>query len=407
MTATDRFPTMTSSCRMRRWLADPKLLGGREALIASLACLLAIFATAWLSQFFSINRPILLASMGASTFILFALPGSGLAQPWPLVGGHLVSGLVGVAFAHAGIANIATAAALTAGASVLGMHVLRCLHPPGVATALIPLLSFSPDNRPGLDFLLAPLLLNVALLLLLTLIINRWLLARQYPAISNAKLKHQVADPTSLDLLAIDIEEIEQVRQDFGQLLDVGNHDLQHLFGRLQLRRQQKHWPELTCGDIMQRNVITLDYASEVESAWRLIHRQQLKVFPVLDRSRRVIGIVTLQDFLKNLPLLPYQGFAERWLAFIKRTPATSTGKPEAIGHIMSRKVTVLPASAPLAELIALILEEGHRHVPIVDQERRFIGLAGIKQALAVLASKSADGEAPAGQDSALNEYVR
>ncbi|UUZ55438.1 HPP family protein [Massilia sp. H-1] len=42
----------------------------------------------------------LIAPMGASAVLLFCLPASPLAQPWAVIGGNLVSALVGVACAR-------------------------------------------------------------------------------------------------------------------------------------------------------------------------------------------------------------------------------------------------------------------------------------------------------------------
>jgi CBS domain-containing membrane protein len=140
----------------------------------------------------------------------------------------------------------------------------------------------------------------------------------------------------------------------------------------------------------MQRNIVTVEYATEVESAWSLMQQSQLKVLPVLDRSRRVIGIVTQYDFMKNLQLTPHADLQHNWLAFIKRTPAISTDKPEAIGHIMTRKVKTLSASTPFSELIPLLLIEGHRHVPIVDDEQRFVGMVSQTNLISALFNRQA-----------------
>jgi CBS domain-containing membrane protein len=121
-----------------------------------------------------------------------------------------------------------------------------------------------------------------------------------------------------------------------------------------------------------------------------------LKALPVLDRSSRVIGIVTQYDFLKNLKLTPYQNFQDKWLAFIKRSQDITTNKPEAIGHIMTRKVKILSASAHIAELIPLVVNEGHHHVPIVDEEGRFVGMVFQSRLLSTLFNNQAATQARA-----------
>ncbi|MDE2341383.1 MAG: HPP family protein [Alphaproteobacteria bacterium] len=77
-----------------------------------------------------------LGSMGASAVLVFGVPRGALSQPWPLVGGHLISAAIGVTCARF-ISSIEFSAACAVGLAIGAMHYLRCLHPPGGATALI------------------------------------------------------------------------------------------------------------------------------------------------------------------------------------------------------------------------------------------------------------------------------
>src|SRR5450830_1606221 len=77
----------------------------------------------------------LIAPMGASAVLLFAVPASPLAQPWSIIGGNLVSALVGVSYAKL-VAEPALAAALAIALAIACMFALRCIHPPSGAVAL-------------------------------------------------------------------------------------------------------------------------------------------------------------------------------------------------------------------------------------------------------------------------------
>lgn len=125
----------------------------------------------------------------------------------------------------------------------------------------------------------------------------------------------------------------------------------------------------------MLRNVTSVEYGTEVEDAWRIMHSQNLKTLPVIDKSRRVIGIVTWHDFLKFITVDNATNFSNALLKFIRRTTNISSNKPEAVGHIMSTKISVLPETAPIAELIPLMSNQGHRQVPIVNAENRLVGM--------------------------------
>ncbi|MFG3757464.1 HPP family protein, partial [Klebsiella pneumoniae] len=78
------------------------------------------------------RAPLLVASIGASAVLLFAVPASPLAQPWPIIGGNSVSALVGIVVARA-IGDPLLAAAVAAALAIAVMSLARCLHPPGGA----------------------------------------------------------------------------------------------------------------------------------------------------------------------------------------------------------------------------------------------------------------------------------
>ncbi len=370
----------------RTFSIEPVRLSLKEKAIVTLACFTAIAITSYISlRYANVHSATLIASMGASAVILFVMPSSPLAQPWQFAGGQLTSALSGI-FCAFYISDQTLSAALAVGLAVMIMLLLRCLHPPGAATALSPVLSELHKPTLDLDFLLQPVGINVLLMLAMAYTINQLILRRNYPTIPPTPVQSVNNQTYRLNkLAAISEYDLEQAVLDFDQYLDIGTDALLQIFTRLQLITFEKHTENLTCADIMQRNIVTVEYATEVEAAWTLMYDQQLKVLPVLDVTHRVIGIVTRYDFLKNLKLTPYLSFQEKWLAFIQRSTSTHTRKPEAIGHIMTRKVKTLSSNAHIAELLPLITNEGHHHVPIVDDENRFVGVVFQSQLLAAL----------------------
>jgi len=120
-------------------------------------------------------------SVGASAVLLFAVPHGQLAQPWPLIGGQIVSAVAGVACARL-IDDPLAASATALGVAIGGMHYLRCVHPPGGATALSAVLGGEAVRALGFGFVLAPVLLNVAVLLGTAIAFNAFFPWRRYPA---------------------------------------------------------------------------------------------------------------------------------------------------------------------------------------------------------------------------------
>ena len=124
---------------------------------------------------------LIVASMGASAVLLFAVPHGRLSQPWPVFGGHMVSALVGVTCAQL-VANPILAAALAVGLAIGAMHYLRCIHPPGGATALTAVVGGSAVHELGYGFLVMPVLINVFVILVVAVLFNYPFAWRRYPA---------------------------------------------------------------------------------------------------------------------------------------------------------------------------------------------------------------------------------
>lgn len=122
----------------------------------------------------------LVASMGASAVLLFAVPHGPLSQPWPVFGGHLVSAIVGVACANM-IAQPMLAAPVAVGLAIGAMHYLHCIHPPGGATALVAVVGGEPVHQLGFHFVLTPVLWNAMVILAVALLFNYPFAWRRYP----------------------------------------------------------------------------------------------------------------------------------------------------------------------------------------------------------------------------------
>jgi len=134
------------------------------------------------SQFLGADATLLMvASMGAGAVLLFGVPHGALSQPWPALGGHLISAIVGVACAQ-WIDDITLAASLAVGLAILLMHYSRSLHPPGGATALLAVIGGADVHALGYAYVWAPVMLNALTLFLVALVFNNLSPTRRYPA---------------------------------------------------------------------------------------------------------------------------------------------------------------------------------------------------------------------------------
>jgi CBS-domain-containing membrane protein len=158
-------------------------LGQHEAWISGLGGLLGIFLVmltgkAWLGEHSVVFA---ISSMGSSAVLLFGMPHAPASQPWPVLGGHLVSGVAGVLAVQWLAHDPALAAALAVGGAITVMHLLRCLHPPGGATALYAVLMAEPVSAMGWGYLTGPVMLGTCVMLATAVIWNYPFAWRRYP----------------------------------------------------------------------------------------------------------------------------------------------------------------------------------------------------------------------------------
>ena len=372
---------------------DPVNLSIKSKLLSVASSFIAILIVAWVTQKSGVSAsyPIIVASMGASAVILFIMPHSPLAQPWPLIGGHLVSAIIGITCTQL-FADTIVASACASGGSVLAMLLLRCLHPPGAATALTPIIAGDPANFMNYSFVLMPVGVNVAIMLVMAIAINRWVLRYDYPTNTyqgdNKKLKHDTLIQPS-QRTGISEQDLEQALENMDMFMDVSAGDLSKLLSDAQMQSFKRYSGNITCADIMIKNIPTVEYGTEVEEAWKIMQSEKLKAMPVIDRAKRVIGIITWNDFFKFITVGANESFQEKFRAFIRRSSDVSTDKPESVGHIMTSSVSVLPESTHIADLIPLMSNQGYRQIPIVNNEKRLVGMVYQANLIAALYNES------------------
>jgi CBS domain-containing membrane protein len=105
----------------------------------------------------------LIAPMGASAVLLFAVPLSPLARPWPAIGGNTIAALIGVTVAGL-IEDRVAAASVAVAATIAVTASLRCVHPPAGAVALTTVVGGPAVTAAGYGFAAIPVLLNTLLL---------------------------------------------------------------------------------------------------------------------------------------------------------------------------------------------------------------------------------------------------
>ncbi|MDX1298787.1 MAG: HPP family protein [Pseudomonas sp.] len=346
----------------------PMAVSLSERVLSCVGAVLGLLFSGWLCrEALGSASPWLIAPMGASAVLLFAVPASPLAQPWSIVGGNLISALVGVSCA-AWLGHSAPVAALAGGLAIAAMFALRCLHPPGGAVALTAVLAGPEVAQLGYHFALYPVGLNSLGLLLIALLFNN-ALRRQYPhqPLEHGNV-HKTRDPIPRERLGFTPDDLDAVLEARGELLDISREDLEEILLQTEARAYQRRFGEVRCVDIMSRDVQTLAPTAGLGEARASLYEHRLTAMPVVSAEGELLGMLGLHEVLQ-----------------------APTGA-EDVGACMRRQVPTCRADWPVTYLLQMFTDGDVHQVPVIDEERRVVGIVSQTDLLAAMFRMSLQG---------------
>lgn len=164
---------------------SPPRVSNGEILWSWIGAVLGMGLLAWVHRllFVGTDMTLMIGSFGASAVLVYGATRSPLAQPRNLVGGHVVSALVGVTTWKLLHHDPSLAASFAVATSIALMHLTRTLHPPGGATALIAVIGSDQIHDLGYLYVLVPATVGPVLLLVVGLLVNNIPRSRRYPEI--------------------------------------------------------------------------------------------------------------------------------------------------------------------------------------------------------------------------------
>ncbi len=154
-----------------------------EIIWSWLGAFLGISTLIWTNKIFlsGTDLTLVIGSFGASVVLIYGAIQSPLAQPRNLIGGHIISALVGVACYKLFYTVPWFAAPMAVATAIAIMQLTYTLHPPGGATALIAVIGSEHIHRIGWWYVLAPAAMGAIILLIVALLVNNIPQDRQYP----------------------------------------------------------------------------------------------------------------------------------------------------------------------------------------------------------------------------------
>ncbi len=168
---------------MKGTTKSPPAVGLSEIIWSWIGAFLGIAAVAFINynSFEQTDLVMIIGSFGASAVLIYGAIKSPLAQPRNLLGGHIISAIIGVtAYKIIGTPMWLTASVAVATA-IAAMHVTKTLHPPGGATALIAVIGSQKIHDLGYLYVIVPTGIGAIIMLIVALLINNIPKSRNYP----------------------------------------------------------------------------------------------------------------------------------------------------------------------------------------------------------------------------------
>lgn len=329
-------------------------------------------------------RLLLIAPLGATSFLVFAVPNSPLAQPWSAIVGNGLSAAVAVTVLKLGL-PIELSAGLAVGGAMAAMALARALHPPGAAVALATVLTASKWGALGYSFVFVPVVFDTILLVALATVYNR-LTGRVYPFRQRPVGLHATADPSPERRLGLSAEDLSAVLDRFNLSANIGAEDFGRVLAAAEAEAARHYFDDLTCGDVMSRDVVSVTPETRLGVVADLFRQHRFKTLPVVAEGGKLCGIITQNDLIQRArgeALGSGTGFA----AAMTRLADVARGGLRA-GDIMTAELRTVTPEDGIGILVHLLADDGVQATPVVAGDR-LAGIVTRSDLLAVLARQT------------------
>ncbi|HMK35002.1 MAG TPA: HPP family protein [Desulfomonilaceae bacterium] len=174
---------MSYFAKMKGTTKSPPGVSLTEVALSWLGSFIGITVVAILQSLFfdGTDLVLMIGSFGASAVLVYGAVKSPLAQPRNLLGGHVLSALIGVGAFTIFQSQPVLAAAAAVATAIAVMHATKTLHPPGGATALIAVIGGEKVHSLGFLYAVVPAGVGAAVLLVVALLFNNIPKGRRYP----------------------------------------------------------------------------------------------------------------------------------------------------------------------------------------------------------------------------------
>lgn len=146
-----------------------------------------------------------------------------------------------------------------------------------------------------------------------------------------------------------------------------------------------------TVRDIMTAPAVTVTREISLEDAAETMLDREIGSLVVVDGSGKAVGIVTDSDFGARPARVPFSTFRSRklldkWLGKENAEEIYEEARATTVGEIMRSPLRTVELEASIDRVLEVMLDHDVKHVPVVDDGGRAVGMVARHDLLKMLA---------------------
>lgn len=325
----------------------------------------------------------MIAPFGATSVLLFAVPNSPLAQPWPAIVGNVIAAIVGVVVCMV-VVDPVFRVAFAVGLAISTMMLLRAVHPPAGAVAMTAALSPEAIEQLGFWFALSPVAAGSAALVVLATVYAR-VTGRHYPFRQfDDRSAHDTEDQDPVERIGLSEEELTGILERYRQTFNLGVEDLSRLIGAAELQAASHAAGPLEAEGIMSRDLVTVRPDATLSTVAALFRKHRFTSLPVVDEEHKFLGII-FQMHLINRASDDALRLNRRFGSALRRLVEPGWEGPVRAGDVMNVGVPRATTKTPFGALLPLLAEGQVDAIPVLEYGR-VVGIVTRTDMVAALA---------------------
>ncbi len=282
--------------------------------------------------------------------------------------------------------NLYAAGALAVAGSILAMAYLRCLHPPGGGTALAIIVGGPGTHALGYQYAITPVAYNLAVMLAVALLFNNIATRRWYPL-----SLHQLWSPPptvkavqEAGMRTVNKDDLTAAIKEINAVIDVSNEDLERIYALASVHAHMRRVQGVASRDVMNRVVTTVTADTDLLEIWHLMQQDKAKGVVVVDANRHVLGIITINDFLKQSAEECKRGFPQCLIDYFHKA-RVGHAKPRLARDLMTTPVISVGETTDVIHLLPLFARHHFNHLPVVNADKQLVGMVTLPYLMSVL----------------------